>query len=130
MVCILPECVHVAKEDTAMEKEEVKDVFLEVMASSLEAQVRAVRRLRARAEPEKPRVRRRSQVDLVYDVLLEAGRPLHVAEVIKRVEKAHGVRLDRESIVSALSKKVLRKDRFARTDRNTFALREGRGNVG
>jgi hypothetical protein len=100
------------------------------MASCLEAQLRAVRRLRARAEPENPRVRRKSQVDLVYDVLLEAGRPLHVAEIIKRVEKAHGVRLDRESIVSALSKKVLRKDRFARTHRNTFALREGRGNVG
>jgi hypothetical protein len=110
-----------------MEKEEVRDVFLEVMASSLEAQLRAVRRLRAGAEPEKPRTRRKSQVDMVYDILIEAGRPLHVAEIIKRVEKAHGVRLDRESIVSALSKKVLRKDRFVRTDRNTFALREGEG---
>jgi hypothetical protein len=109
-----------------MEKQEVKDVLLQVMASSLEARLRAVRRLRARGEPEKPRVRSKSQVDMVYDILLEGGRRLHVAEIIKRVEKAHGVRLDRESIVSAFSKKVLRKERFVRTDRNTFAVREGR----
>jgi hypothetical protein len=126
MVDILPECFHVAKEDTDMEREEVKEVFLETMASCLEAQLRAVRRLRGGEQADKPRIRRKSQVDMVYDILLEAGRPLHVEEVIKRVEKAHGVRLDRESIVSALSKKVLRKDRFVRTDRNTFALREER----
>jgi len=109
-----------------MEKEEMKGVFLETMASCLEAQLRAVRRLRGGEEEDKPRVRRKSQVDLVYDILLEAGRPLHVAEMIKRVEKAHGVRIERESIASALSKKVFKKDRFVRTDRNTFALREGR----
>lgn len=108
-----------------MEKEEMKDVFLEAMAASLDAQLRAVRRLRAGGEPEKLRVRRRSQVDLVYDILLEAGRPLHVTEIIKRVEKAHGVYLDRESIVSALCKKVARKQRFVRTGRNTYALRGG-----
>ena len=112
-----------------MEREEVKEVFLEAMASCLEAQLRAVRRLRGGEEADKPRVRRKSQVDLVYDILLEAGRPLHIEEVIKRVEKAHGVRLDRESIVSALSKKVLRKQRFVRTDGNTFAVREGKQDV-
>jgi hypothetical protein len=126
MVCILPEGFHIGKEDTDMENEEVKEVFLETMASCLEAQLRAVRRLRGGEQPDKPRVRRKSQVDMVYDILLEAGRPLHVTEIIKRVEKAHGVRLDRESIVSALSKKLSRKERFVRTDRNTFALREGR----
>ena len=112
-----------------MEKEEIKDVFLEAMAASLDAQLRAVRRLRKGVEAEKPRVRRRSQIDLVYDILLEVGRPLHVTEIIKRVEKAHGVCLDRESIVSALCKKVARKQRFVRTDRNTYALKGGEGDV-
>jgi uncharacterized protein (UPF0335 family) len=127
MVRILPKCSDVAKEDTDMEKEEIKDVFLEAMAASLDAQLRAVRRLRKGDEAEKPRVRRRSQIDLVYDILLEAGRPLHVTEIIKRVEKVHGVSLDRESIVSALCKKVARKQRFVRTDRNTYALKGGEG---
>lgn len=108
-----------------MEKDEVKSVFLDAMAASLEAQLRAVRRLQGREEGDKPKVRRRSQVDLVYDVLIEAGRPLHVMEIIKRVETGYGVRLDRESIASALCKKVVRKQRFTRTDRNTFGLRGG-----
>ena len=112
-----------------MEKEQIKDVFLEAMAASLDAQLRAVRRLRKGGEGEKPRARRRSQIDLVYDILLEAGRPLHVTEIIKRVERTHGVCLDRESIVSALCKKVARKQRFVRTDRNTYALRGGKGDV-
>lgn len=112
-----------------MEKEEMKEVFLETMTSCLEAQLRALRRLRGGEKADERRVRRRSQVDLVYDILVEAGRPLHVAEIIKRVEKGHGVRLERESIVSALSKKVVKKDRFARTDRNTFGLREGKEDV-
>ena len=111
-----------------MEKEEIeefKEAFLEAMAASLKAQLRAVRRLRAGEEPEKPRMRRKSQVDLVYDVLLEAGRPLHITEIIKRVEKVYEVRLDPGSIVSALSKKLARNERFVRTDRNTFALKGG-----
>ena len=112
-----------------MEKEEIKDVILEAVAASLDAQLRAVRRLRKGGEGEKPRARRRSQIDLVYDILLEAGRPLHVTEIIKRVERTHGVSLDRESIVSALCKKVARKQRFVRTDRNTYALRGGKGDV-
>jgi hypothetical protein len=31
--------------------------------------------------------------------------------------------VDRESLVSSLTKKVARQDRFLRTDKNTFALR-------
>jgi len=52
-----------------------------------------------------------SQVDLtydIYDVLRRAGVPLHVTEILRRVQADHGVRLDRESIVSALSKKERR----------------------
>ena len=42
-----------------------------------------------------------------------------------RIDKLHGHRLDRESLVSALVKKVQRQDRFLRTDKNVFALRKG-----
>lgn len=112
-----------------MEKEELKELYLETMVSCLEAELRALRRLRGGEPADKPEVRRKSQVDMVFDILIEAARPLHLTEIIKRVEKAHGVRLDRESIVSALSKKVARKDRFVRTDRNTFAVREEREDV-
>jgi hypothetical protein len=34
------------------------------------------------------------------------------------------LQVDRESLVSALTKRVARADRFVRTDKNTFALRQ------
>jgi hypothetical protein len=39
------------------------------------------------------------------------------------VERKFGIKLERESLVSALSKKVLKEDRFVRTGKNTFALK-------
>ena len=61
----------------------------------------------------------------VHDVLKRAGKPLHVSEIIERVRKLHGLELERESIVSTLTKKVNRGTRFVRTDKNVFALKGG-----
>jgi hypothetical protein len=47
---------------------------------------------------------------------------MHISEIIAQVAKRHGASLDRESIVSALAKRVARKDRFARTGPNTFSI--------
>jgi len=44
-------------------------------------------------------------------------------EIMTLVAKHHGVSLDRESIVSALAKRIARKDRFARTGPSTFSIR-------
>ena len=105
----------------------VRDAVFEAVEASLDAQLRAVRRLRREAQPAKQRspAKGRSQVDLAFDVLQRAGKPLHVSELIARVAKIHGVTLDRESIVSALTKKVQRGDRFVRTAPNVFSLKTG-----
>jgi hypothetical protein len=106
----------------------LRDLFLQVIEDSLEAQLRAVRRLRAGKE-ETPRKRRRegrSQVDLAEDILRKAGTELHVGEIIERIAQVHHVRVDRESLVSALTKKVERGDRFVRSGPNTFTLRTQR----
>ncbi len=108
-----------------MEKDGIRAVVLEAIEVSLEAQLKAVKRLRA-GPPEPRAVRERtSQIQMVHDVLRRAGKPLHVTEIIERVEKAHGIKLDRESIVSTLVKKVKRSDRFIRTDKNVFGLKGG-----
>ena len=108
-----------------MEIDEVKTAVLDAIEVSLEAQLKAVKRLRA--GPPQPRAARKgtSQIQMVHDVLRRAGKPLHVKEIIERVEKAHGIKLDRESIVSTLVKKVNRGDRFVRTDKNVFGLKGG-----
>ena len=113
-----------------MEKEEVKQVILDAIEAGLDAQLRAVRRLRgpATGPATGPAARRRrdgmSQTDIAYDILRKARRPLHVGEIIERAAKLHDTALDRESLVSALAKRVARADRFVRTAPNTFALRE------
>ncbi len=104
-----------------MDKQEIRDIILETVAISLEAQLRAVRKLRApRTEIAHPK-RGMSQIDMALDILNRAGQPLHVTKIIERIETIHGLRLDRESLVSALSKRVQRDTRLVRTNKNTFA---------
>ena len=101
--------------------QDIKDLILETIESSLEAQLRAVRRLRS-PQPSQSKKKSMSQVDMVFDILSVANGPLHIAEIIAKVDAKFGVELNRESIVSALTKKVARGDRFERTARNTFGL--------
>lgn len=106
-----------------MEKEEIRDIILESMVESLEAQVRALKKLRGSPEAEKPRSKSMSQLGIVLNILTRAGRSLHASEIIAEAEKVFSVKLERESLVSALSKKVMKGDRFIRTGKNTFALK-------
>jgi len=104
-----------------------RDDLIEVLEAISKAQLHALRRLR-RDAPQTPvsgtkgAVKRMSQIDMVYDILRSAGRPLHVSAILTLIAKRHGVTLDRESVVSALAKRVARKDRFVRSGPNTFSL--------
>jgi hypothetical protein len=104
----------------------VRDAVFEAVEASLEAQLRAVRRLRNPAGPQAEPARRkgRSQVDMAFDILANAGAPLHVNEILDRIRARFSVQIDRDSLVSSLSKKVARADRFRRPAKNTFALIE------
>ena len=105
--------------------DDLKDSILSIFEASLEAQLRAVRRLRQgdAATPQPARRKGLSQVDMAFDVLKKARSPLHVSQLLDRIHSSFGVSVDRESLVSSLTKKVARHDRFLRTDKNTFALR-------
>lgn len=105
--------------------DDLKDSVLSIFEASLDAQLRAVRRLR-RGPPEPARGRRRqglSQVDMACDILKKAGTPLHISELLARLRSTFHLTVDRESLVSSLTKKVARGDRFIRTGKNTFGLR-------
>jgi hypothetical protein len=60
---------------------------------------------------------------MAYDVLKKARAPLHISAILERIQSSFGVSIDRESLVSSLTKKVARQDRFVRPEKNTFALR-------
>jgi len=100
--------------EAVMPDDALKEVLLGVFEASLDAQLRAIRRLRHGEAPgATPRRRKgRSQVDMAYDVLKKARGPLHVSEILARIQAGVGVTVDRESLVSSLTKKVARSDRF------------------
>jgi len=106
--------------------DDTKDVILSIFEASLEAQLRAVRRLRQGEQPadKPPRRKDLSQVDMAFDILKKARSPLHVSQILERIHTHFGVAVDRESLVSSLTKKVARNDRFLRPEKNTFSLRQ------
>jgi hypothetical protein len=102
----------------------VPEWFLSFYESIFSAQLRTVRQLKS---PKPKRTKRRedksmSNMGMAIDILRRAQRPLHVSEIIAQVKAKHGVALDRESLVSALVKKVHRRQGLSRTAPNTFQV--------
>ena len=112
---------------TAQTQDPIHKAVLNAFEVALDAQLRAIRRLRMGETTSQPnKDKGASQLDLVFDALHRAGKPLHISDILDRVEKSHGRRLDRESIVSSLVKKVAKGQRFIRTDKNVFGLKDER----
>lgn len=109
-----------------MSRPVTREELIEVLESILLSQVRALRLLRrersAKARPGS-RTAKKSNMSLIEDILKDAGAPMHINEIILRATRDHGVTLKRESIVSALTKRILDGRTFRRTGRNVFALR-------
>jgi len=76
----------------------------------------------------KPKLKSTSKIEIAKNVLNIAGRPLHVSEIIQLAKRDFEVDLDRDSIVSAILKKVKAGKSFVRTSPNTFTLKEHQSN--
>lgn len=106
---------------------DLRDDFIDILESVTKAQLKTLRRLRRSSvqssmHPETKTRKSMSQIDMAYDILHSAGRPMHISEIMNLVAKRYGTTLDRESIVSAITKRVARKDRFMRTGPNQFSI--------
>ena len=103
-----------------------RDELLEILESLAHAQLKALRALRNKsASPAPPSPQNaKSNMEVVHAILQAASGPLHVNEIILKARLAFGVKLSRESLVSALTKKVLDQHTFRRTAPNTFDLIE------
>ena len=104
--------------------------WAKLQESLLKSQLKVVREfLRQGQEPTfKPRGERRSQMSIVYDILFNAQAPLHVNDIISRAKTDFGLELDRESVVSAITKKVRSRRMFERVAPNTFSILQARQN--
>jgi hypothetical protein len=101
------------QEDITMEKDDFKQVLLQVMEIQLEYQLRAIRQLQGKPDTEPimaPRRgrRRQSLVDLSIKILTEEGKPLHVNELARLMQQRFGRLADRDTLSSALAKKARR----------------------
>ena len=99
--------------------------FLNFYESMTRAQLNVIKQFRKSigiATVEEPKEKRMSQMDMIYDILSIAGHPMHVNDIIATVGKHFNVQLDKESVVSALTKRVKRQDRFIKIGPNTFSL--------
>ena len=102
----------------------VPEWFLSFYESLLSAQLRITRQLKS-PRPKKNKRKEdggMSNMDMTIDILRRAQRPLHISEIIAQVKAKYGVTLDRESLVSALVKKVQRRQGLSRSAPNTFEI--------
>ena len=96
--------------------------LLSLLETTTLAQLRALRALRRSQERRPAEPGRKSNMNIVYDILVAAKGPLHINDIIQRAKKDHRRPLQRESLVSALTKKVLDQNTYRRTAPNTFDL--------
>ena len=105
-----------------------REELLNILEKMVCGQLRAVRSLRrAGARPERRSRQGKSNISIVENILKEHGGPLHINEILQKAAQRYGKKLSRESLVSALTKKVLDEHTFCRVARNTFDLRERQG---
>jgi DNA-directed RNA polymerase delta subunit len=104
-------------------EDKIPEGLLNLYESLLSSQLRTVRQLKnlksKKIKP--PKGEGMSNINMAIDILRQARKPLHISEILTQVKAKHGVSLDRESLVSALVKKMHRDQSIMRTAPNTFA---------
>jgi hypothetical protein len=102
----------------------IPEWFLSFYESLFLAQLRSVRQMKSPKPKKAKRTEEKSisNMDMSIDILRRAQRPLHISEIIAQVKAKYGVTLDRESLVSALVKKVHRRQGLSRPAPNTFQI--------
>jgi hypothetical protein len=79
---------------------------------------------RFQQQGQRRQTKRTSNMDIVQNVLEDAGHPLHVSDIIKLAHEQYRLQLNRDSIVSAILKKINAGQTFTKTAPNTFALKD------
>ncbi|MCD6467740.1 MAG: hypothetical protein J7L32_00275 [Thermoplasmata archaeon] len=99
------------------------DNYLEIKRELLQAQLRVVYRHQRKTLPRGQQLKRTSNLTIVEDILQNSDEPLHISKIIQIAQKDYNVNLERDSIVSALIKKINAGKMFLRVAPNTFALK-------
>jgi hypothetical protein len=98
------------------------ETYFQYQKEVAEAKLRIIERLQKGTTGQQEK--RTSNIEIATHILSNAGRPLHVSEIIELAQKDFQIQMDRDSIVSGMIKKVKAGKMFIRTAPNTFALKE------
>jgi hypothetical protein len=115
----------------AMNKDDIKEVLLQVLELQLDYQLRAVRQLQGKSEaetaaPVRRGRRRQSLVDLSVKILTDEGKPMHVNDLVRFLQQRFGRLADRDTLSSSLAKKARSGILLRQTAPATFALIESK----
>ena len=96
-------------------------LYLQYQKEVVQAKLKVIERFQAQGNSQSKK--RTSNMDIVQNILNSAGHPLHVSDIIRMAQEKYQVNLNRDSLVSAILKKISAGQIFIRTAPNTFALK-------
>jgi len=97
--------------------------FLKLQKDLLQSQLKTIYRYQQQGGSDKKKIKRTSKLDIVANILASSDQPLHISEIIRIAQQDYQTEMERDSIVSALVKKVKAGRQFVRVAPNTFALK-------
>ena len=100
------------------------DRILELYKELLQSQLKVVYRYQRQSPQLKKKLKRTSNLDIVEDILTSSDQPLHISKIIEIAKNDFNVTLERDSVVSAIIKKIRSGVRFERVAPNTFTLKK------
>ena len=99
------------------------DKFIELKKELLQAQLKVIHDYQQESTKQPKKMKRTSKLGIVEDLLFVSEEPLHISKIISLAHDEYGVILERDSVVSALTKKIRAGDRFVRVAPNTFTVK-------
>jgi hypothetical protein len=97
------------------------DRYLEYQKEIAQSKLKVIERFQQQSQRQTEK--RTSNIKIVENILSAAGIPLHVSDIIETAKKSYDVEFSRDSIVSAIIKKINANQTFIKTAPNTFALK-------
>ena len=97
--------------------------LLDLHKDLLQSQLKTIYRYQQQGGSVKKKIKRKSKLDIVANILASSDQPLHISEIIRIAQQDYQTEMERDSIVSALVKKVKAGRQFVRVAPNTFALK-------
>jgi len=98
------------------------DKIIEFQRDLLNAQLEVISQYQQKTSS-KIKSKSMSKLSIVEDILKLSEKPLHISQIIEIAKNKYNITLERDSIVSAITKKIRNNKQFSRVAPNTFTLK-------